>query len=161
MQKEDEMVADTRCGPMCSCGASASGERLLGRREFMAYGAAALAAMALAACAPGDLTGTTVPTTILKISDFPALTSVGGVATTSINGVPVAIVREGSTAFSAFSRICPHAGGTLSATGSGFFCPNHGATFDKNGHWIGGQPTSDMTSYSAVYDSTAGTVTVG
>jgi Rieske Fe-S protein len=79
----------------------------------------------------------------------------------NISGSPVAVVRESSTTFAAFSLICPHQGSTIQPETSRFYCPGHGATFDLNGQWIGGQRTSNMHSYPAVYDATAGSVTVG
>jgi Rieske Fe-S protein len=129
----------------------------------VAYGAAALALAALTACGGGDtLTSpSTVPSTSFKLSDYPALASVGGVATVSIGSTPIAIVRTGTSAFSAFSSICPHQGSTIDVTSTGFHCPNHGATFNASGVWIGGERTGNLTSYPVQYDSTAGTLTVG
>ncbi len=97
----------------------------------------------------------------MSVSQFPALNSVGGVATTNINGTPIAIVRESTDTFSAFSLICPHQGATIGVFTNGFQCPRHGATFDKQGQWIGGQPTSNMHSYPVTYDSAAGTLAIG
>jgi Rieske Fe-S protein len=149
----------------CACGAGAVGavEPIsIDRRDFVMRAAAALAAVALAACSSSDLTSpSSVSSTTVNLSDHPALSSVGGVATVSISGVPIAIVRTSSTTFAAFSRICPHQGATIDVTNNGFQCPRHGATFDKNGQWIGGQRTSNLTSYPVSYNPTAGTVTVG
>jgi nitrite reductase/ring-hydroxylating ferredoxin subunit len=132
------------------------------RRDFMMRAAAALAAVALAACGGDSPTSpSSVSSTTLKLSDLPALSSVGGVATVSVSGVPLAIVRTSSSSFVAFSRICPHQGTTIDVTSTGFQCPRHGATFDKSGQWIGGQRTSNLTSYPVTYDAAAGTLTVG
>jgi len=95
------------------------------------------------------------------VSDFPTLASVGGIATTVVSGVPIAIVRTSSSAFSVFSRICPHQGSTINKSGSGFVCPNHGATFNSSGQWIGGQRTSNLTSYPAAYDAATDMLTIG
>ncbi len=134
-----------------------------GRRQFMLGGAAALAAAALAACSagsditsPGALTATTV-----NLSDFPTLATVGGITTTTIDRVPIAVVRTGVASFAAFSRICPHQGSTINVTTSGFLCPNHGATFNASGVWIGGKRTSNLTAYPVTFDSAAGTLTIG
>ena len=152
----------------CACGAAtvagaAAGEPIsIDRRDFVMRAAAALAAVALAACSSSDLTSpSSVSSTTINLSDHPSLSSVGGVATVSISGVPIAIVRTSATTFAAFSRICPHQGATIDATSGGFQCPRHGATFDKNGQWIGGQRTSNLTSYPVSYNPSAGTVTVG
>jgi Rieske Fe-S protein len=121
--------------------------------------------MALAACgtttndfltSPGTVTQTSI-----KVSDFPALANVGGVATTTVSGVPIAIVRTSASTFAAFSRICPHQGTTIDVFNNGFQCPRHGATFNLSGQWIGGQPTSNLRSYPANYDSASATLTIG
>jgi Rieske Fe-S protein len=139
-----------------------SAERRIGRRDFVAQGAAALASLALAACGGATATSpSSVTPTTLQLSSFSSLANVGGVATTTIDGTPIAIVRETSSSFSAFSRICPHQGGLVSPTNGVLFCPNHGATFDLHGNNIGGQRTSNLTSYPVAYDATAGTITVG
>jgi thiosulfate dehydrogenase [quinone] large subunit len=104
---------------------------------------------------------TTVASTALKLSDFPALSNVGGVATTTIGGTPIAIVRTSASSFTAFSRICPHQGSTINVTSTGFRCPNHGATFNSAGVWIGGERTGNLTSYPVQYDAAAATLTVG
>jgi len=123
--------------------------------------AAALAAVALAACSSDLTSPSSVTSTTLKLSDYPALSTVGGVATVTVDGVPLAIVRTTATTFAAFSRICPHQGATIDVTSGGFQCPRHGATFNKSGQWIGGQSTSNLTSYPVSYDASAGTLTVG
>src|SRR5690242_10156359 len=147
----------------CSCGAAAGQLQPISidRRDFVMRAAAALAAVALAACSSDPTSPSSVASTTFNLSDYPALSSVGGVATVSVDGVPIAIVRTSSTTFAAFSRICPHQGATVDVTSSGFQCPRHGATFDKNGQWIGGQRTSNLTSYPVSYNAAAGTVTVG
>lgn len=160
----DSVMKEDGCGSGCACGANAN---LLGtpidRRMFVSLGAYAAAAAALAACA-GVSADTTAPSSLsatVKVSDFAALSSVGGVATTSISGSPIAIVRVSATSFIALSRICPHQGSTVNATSTGFKCPNHGALFDSAGIWVGGQRTSSMRSYTTTYNSVAGTLTIG
>lgn len=146
----------------CSCGSGGAAEHAIDRRNFLRYGSAALAAWALAGCAmPTENSSPTSINTTVSVSQFPALNSVGGVATTRINGTPIAIVRESTTTFAAFSLICPHQGATIGVFSNEFQCPRHGATFNKQGQWIGGQPTSNMRSYPVTYDQTAGTLTIG
>ena len=160
-------MMNTACGHACPCSQSNDDTTAnvagIKRRDFLAYGAAALALAALTACGGGDaLTSpSTVASTSLKLSDFPALASVGGVATVRIGSTPIAIVRIGASSFAAFSRICPHQGSTIDVTSTGFHCPNHGATFNASGVWIGGERTGNLTSYPVQYDAAAGTVTVG
>lgn len=151
------------CGHACGCGASSDGGSAIDRRDFVTRSAAGLAAVALAACGLGSDSPTSpssVSTTTLTLSDYPALASVGGVATVSVSGVPLAIVRTGTSSFAAFSRICPHQGGTIQVTASGFQCPVHGATFDRSGQWVGGQRTTNMHSYPTTYDAAADTLTI-
>ena len=163
--RSNEPMTNTTCGHACPCSASSDTSlKVAGikRREFVAYGAAALALAALAACGGDTLTSpSTVPSTSLKLSDYPALASVGGVATVKIGSTPIAIVRTSASAFAAFSRICPHQGSTIDVTSTGFHCPNHGATFNASGVWIGGERTGNLTSYPVQYDSAAATLTVG
>jgi nitrite reductase/ring-hydroxylating ferredoxin subunit len=162
----NKSMLNTTCGHACACSHASSDRSVRGaemkRREFVAYGAAAIALAALAACGGDALTSpSTVASTSLKLSDLPALSSVGGVATVKIGSTPIAIVRTGASSFAAFSRICPHQGATIDVTSTGFHCPNHGATFNASGVWIGGERTGNLTSYPVQYDAAAGTVTVG
>src|SRR5689334_7131443 len=155
-----EYIEENECAG-CSCG-NAKPAGGIDRRKFLTISAYAAAAAALAACAVSD--NTTAPTSLsatVKVSDYPALASVGGVATTSINGRPGAILRTGRSTFITLSRVCPHQGSTVNATSTGFRCPNHGATFDKNGTWTGGQRTSSLRSYATSYDAATGTLTIG
>jgi cytochrome b6-f complex iron-sulfur subunit len=136
----------------------------IGRRTFLAQSALLAAGALLAACAAGDVSapGTTISSASdIKLSDFPALASVGGIALVNISGNPLAIVRTGDASFVTLSRICPHQGSTINPSGSGFLCPGHGARFSATGQWQGGQSTSNMRSYATSYDAAAGTITIG
>jgi Rieske Fe-S protein len=133
----------------------------IGRRQFISGSVMAAAAAALAAC--GGSSNVTAPGSVgfsLKISDYAALATVGGVALVESNGSPIAVVRTGATTFVALSRICPHQGSTVNVTANGFLCPNHGATFTSTGTWTGGQRTSNMRSYTTSYDSVTGTLAI-
>ncbi len=150
------------CSEGCTCGNIVEIDEK--RREFLKQSAAGLALLALAACglggtatAPGSVSATTI-----QLSANPALANVGGVVTMQISGSPVAIVRESTTSFSAFSLICPHQGNTVQSIGApGFYCPGHGARFNLQGQWIGGQPTNSLRAYPVTYDAAAGTLTIG
>jgi len=154
--------------PCASCAtdglldAAASG---IGRRTFLAQSAILAAAAALAACGAGGSDAVTGPTGggsgTIKISDYPSLATVGGVALVNISGYPVAVVRTDTSTYVALSRICPHQGSVVNPTSNGFLCPNHGAQFTKTGQWVGGQPTGNMQSLATSYDATAGTLTIG
>lgn len=162
---------DNSCGSQCACRSKqAPAERAaafdfhVDRRTFLAQGALAAAAAALAACglssvptAPGSLSS---PLT-LDLANYTALSNVNGVAYVNADGNPLAIVRTGASTFVALSRICPHAGSTVNTASFGFLCPGHGAEFDETGRWIGGQRTSSLTSYPTQYDATTGKLTIG
>lgn len=84
------------------------------RLTFLKQSAAGIAALALAACGGSSPTAPgTVSSTTLSLASNPALSTVGGVVTIRIDGSPVAVVRESSTTFAAFSLICPHQGATV------------------------------------------------
>ena len=164
----DEVI-DTQqgCGEACSCSKERAGMLVnpIGRRRFVSLGVYAAATAALAACSAGGSNSITPPGTVggatIKVSDFATLANVGGVAVTSVNGTPVAVVRTSVSTFITLSRVCPHQGTTVNSTPTGFKCPNHGATFDTKGNWIGGQRTSNMQSYTTSYDAASGVITIG
>lgn len=135
------------------------------RRDFLGKSAlGALVVLAGSSCTaadsiagPGLGSGKDV---VVTLADYPVLSSAGGIARISGVSPPLALVNEGNDAFSAFSLQCPHAGSTVQVSGSAFVCPNHGARFDVNGKWTGGQRTSNLRQYAATYDAGAGTVRV-
>jgi Rieske Fe-S protein len=135
----------------------------IGRRTFIAQSALLAATAFLAAACGGEIATapTTISSTTLRVSDYPALASVGGIALVTISGSPFAVVRTSDTGFVTLSRVCPHQGNIVNQNGSGFLCPGHGARFSANGTWIGGQNTSSLRSYATTYDATAGTIVVG
>ena len=134
----------------------------LDRRTFLTRAMLGAAALALAACGVSD--GTTAPFTgsaSVNIADYPALANVGGVALATINGSPLALVRDSTTSVLALSRVCPHQGGAINTSSGGFTCTRHGARFSLTGQWLGGQPTSNMRSYSTTFDPATGALTIG
>ena len=132
----------------------------LSRRTFLLQSALAAAAAALAACG-GSSTAPPISGFTVKVSDYPALSNVGGVATLTISGTPVAIARTGTSSFVAVSRVCTHQGVTVDPVSGGYHCSGHGATFDLTGRWTGGQQTSNLNSYATTYNAGAGTITIG
>jgi cytochrome b6-f complex iron-sulfur subunit len=156
---------DEICG---GCGRERSDRHLpdgIARRTFLAQSAMLAAGALLAACAGADSItsagGTTISSTTIKVSDYPALASVGGIALVTYNRNPLAVVRTGDATYVALSRVCPHQGSIVNPNGAGFLCPNHGARFSETGQWVGGQPTSNMRSYATTYDAASGTLTIG
>jgi len=75
-------------------------------------------------------------------------------------GPPVAVYRSAADTYRAYSLVCPHAGTTVNIQGSGFRCPNHGATFAATGAWTGGQKTTNLSELTVVYDAGAGTLQI-
>ncbi len=162
----DEIVTCQGCGgpsreEMHEALAQATG---MDRRELLKKGglAAAVALLAAACGAAGgtDLTGPTLGGSFtVNVASYPALATAGGVAqVTSPGGLPVYVENTGS-GYIALSAVCPHQGGFIQAFSNGFQCQVHGATFNKQGNWIGGQPTSNMRSFS-VSSSGSGTLTI-
>ncbi len=141
-----------------------------GRRDFLTQSALAGIAALLAACGDGEIggVGPLAPTVLetgftVRLSDFPALQQVGGIA--RVDGAtanPIAVSRTGANSFVALSMVCPHAGyKPISIVPDGFRCPNHDARFAADGNWTGGQRTRDLQSYPTSYNAGAGTLTIG
>jgi Rieske Fe-S protein len=143
---------------------SCAGCEAMDRRTFLAQAALAAGVAAfLAACSAGS--DVTAPgftgTLVVSVSDFPALSAVGGLARVDGGkGSPVAAVRTGDAQYAAFSLVCPHQGATVNISGAGFQCPQHGARFASDGSWTGGQPTSSLHKLSATFDSSTGELTI-
>lgn len=132
------------------------------RRDFLTAGSLAAVGAFLAAC--GGDSGPTGPSNVnltVTLANFPALAAVGGIARVTTSGVPVAVVRSGASSYRAFSMVCPHQGTTVSISGTtGFRCPNHGATFNANGAWTGGERTSGLFEFTVTSNTNAGTITI-
>lgn len=132
------------------------------RRDFLTQSTLLSVVAVLAGACNGLGGGITGPDrnldVVVNLDDYPALGQAGGVARISGTSTPVALVNMGSGTFAAFSLVCPHQGSTVQWTGSAFVCPNHGARFASDGHWTGGQPTSNLYEYVTQYDMGANTV---
>lgn len=153
------------CANKGRCGAASVETQVadgVDRRTFLVHSALVAAAAALAACGsagmtnPPPITGTT-----LKLSNYPTLANVGGVALMTLSGTPVAVVRLSSSSFVTVSRVCTHQGVIVDPVSGGFHCSGHGATFDQSGKWTGGQQTSSLSTYPTSYNASAGTITIG
>jgi cytochrome b6-f complex iron-sulfur subunit len=128
------------------------------RRAFLSAATLATVAALLEACSAGGVdffTGPSGGPLTVKLSDFAALATVGGIARVdSGHGAPTALVRTGAASFTGVTMVCTHQGATLDITGSGFTCPNHGAVFSSAGSWRGGQVTSSLATFNATFDGT-------
>jgi nitrite reductase/ring-hydroxylating ferredoxin subunit len=131
------------------------------RRDFLAQGSLAAIATLLAACSSDESPTGTLPTGVtVRLADYPALATVGGISQVSSTGLPVAVVRSGASTFRAFSLRCPHQGSTVQVTGGAFRCPNHGATFNSSGAWTGGERTSSLTELKVTVNASGDTLTI-
>ena len=131
------------------------------RRTFVVQSMFIAAAAALEACGASGATAPNITAgTQIKVGDYPALATVGGIALVTVDGAPLAVVRTGASTFAVLSRVCPHQGTIVNQNGSGFLCPNHGARFSADGTWQGGQRTSNLRSYPNTYNSATNTITL-
>ena len=149
--------------PLVAC-ANCSTARAGGvdRRTFLSAATLAAVAALLEACSVGRdfFTGPSGGPLTVKVSDFAALATVGGIARVDAgNGAPTALVRTGTSTFRGVTMVCTHQGSTINISGSGFRCPNHGALFNSAGANTGGQQTSALSTFSATFDG-VNTVTI-
>ena len=157
-----ESAPNGACGRCAGAHASNVTADGIGRRTFLAQSALLAAGALLAACGSEIATApTTISPTTLRVSDYAALATVGGIALVTIAGSPFAVVRTSATSFVVLSRVCPHQGNIVNQDGNAFLCPGHGARFSANGTWIGGERTSNLRGYATAYDAASGTITVG
>lgn len=137
----------------------------LDRRAFLTNTSLlAVGALLASACGNGTIGGGitdigTVGVTV-KLSDYPALATVGGIARLNGTASPIAVVREAVAEYRAFSMVCPHQGTTIGINGTGFLCPNHEARFSGTGKWLGGQVTSSLREFAVTSNTTSGTLSI-
>lgn len=113
----------------------------------------------MAACEKDSTTpdgGPGGPTPELIVDLSSQLTNVGDfVADANIVVVRIAAGNQ-ITSFSAFSDVCPHAGGKVAynKVTTGFTCPNHGATFNQSGGVTRGPATTGLKTKSITITGT-------
>jgi nitrite reductase/ring-hydroxylating ferredoxin subunit len=132
------------------------------RRSFLATSTVAAVSAFLAACG-SDASGPTGVGSVnltVKLSDYPPLATVGGIVRVNGSTTPIAVARADASTYRAFSLVCPHERATVAVNGAGFRCPLHGATFNANGGWIGGERTSGLFEFKVSSNSGAGTITI-
>jgi len=111
----------------------------------------------------------------IKLSDYPSLLNVGGMAKVSItkpSNMMFIIKREGEKEFLIFEALCPHQGEELipdpDKTGKKIFCPRHTVDFsaEKNNKGIvisnpqGVRVDALKTDYSYEYDDISKTLKI-
>jgi Rieske Fe-S protein len=137
----------------------------LNRREFLAKSAMAAAALAaIEGCGDGQIGPTAVDAgagLTIKVSDFPGLANVGTLVDI---GHARAVMRTGTSTFTALSKICTHEGCETAVTNNRFECPCHSSIFASDGSVvrgpIGGGNVSHLQVLDARFDATANTLTV-
>ncbi len=85
------------------------------------------------------------------------------VRTSSPSGRPLIVIRRAGEMFVTLLLECTHAGcqgDSLSNSSSGITCGCHGSTFDLEGNVTGGPATSDLSTFTTVYDGATKKVTV-
>ncbi len=157
--ESSDASADDRSEPASCAGCS--------RRQFLASASVLSLGALAAACGDGTIGEPEhrleFPNTTFTINPdtIPGLQQVGGrVVITSGSESPVFIERVASKQFRALSLVCPHKGTIVDVTSAGFTCPNHGARFNDEGVWQGGQQTVDLSPVN-VSANANGTITVG
>jgi Rieske Fe-S protein len=146
----------------------------INRRDFLARSALAAAALvAVEGCGDGQIgppsrnnTGgdpNKPPGSVtVKLSDFPALATVGVVVDI---GHQRAVARTGATTFRGLSRICTHEQCDTDVRNNRFECPCHGSIFAADGSVIRGPSVASaqiapLSPLDVTFDATAGTITV-
>lgn len=140
------------------------------RRDFLSAATMSAVAALLASCGDGQIgsvlgpaagspAGGNVALTV-RLADYPALASNGGIARINGTSTPIAVVRINATTYRALSLVCPHQGTTVNIQSSGFLCPNHGARFSSDGTWVGGQSTTSLVVIPSTLDAAAGTLAI-
>lgn len=98
----------------------------------------------------------------IELSRVPQWRSPGDAASAVVFlAAQIIVVRRGSSEFSAFSAVCPHAGCGVSAVqASQLVCPCHGSTFTFDGARVSGPAPSGLTALPVSYDAAAGRLSV-
>jgi Rieske Fe-S protein len=146
----------------------------INRRDFLARSALAAAALVVVeGCGDGQIgppshnsssgdPNVPVGSVTVKLSDFPALATVGVVVDI---GHQRAVVRTGTTTFRGLSRICTHQQCDTDVRNNRFECPCHGSIFASDGSVVQGPsiaspPIAPLSPLDVTFDAAAGTITV-
>lgn len=94
---------------------------------------------------------------LVKLSDNPALGTVGGAVTVADD---IMLIRTDESTFIAVSTICRHKGCTVELEGDKFVCPCHGSEYTKEGKVTQGPAKTDLKAFETMFDSKSGQVTI-
>lgn len=141
------------------------------RRDFLQSSLSSIAGLTIvgfvspllfAGCS--DPTSSSTDTGTSMMVDVSLLDASGkAIRTSSPSGRPLLVIRREGERFVTLYLECTHAGCSgddLSNSTSGIRCACHGSTFDLDGNVTGGPASSDLTSFTTVYDSSAKQVTI-
>ena len=135
------------------------------RREFLEFtalcAAGCAAARLLGACSPSGGAPALANDVVLNLTDYPALSVEGGVATisTRVSDYPFSIyVRNDGGVHTALGGYCDHEACPVNPPGSGFVCPCHGATFSQSGRVTSGPASQAMPAFNTQLQG--GTLTI-
>ena len=136
------------------------------RRDVLtaACGIAVLAAGATVfseeAFAADGITKNANGTVTVDTTKAPGLKKVGGaVDLGNDKGIPTALVRTGTSTYTALNLKCTHQGVPVKAQGSGWSCPAHGSAFAGDGKVTKGPAAKPLATVPSKVSGT--TVTVG
>ncbi len=136
----------------------------MSRRGFVERATLVAVAAVLTGCDLSSPTGVGVPTGgpyQVRLSDYPALADIGGVARVQLDdGSVVGVGRTGVSSFEAYGLACTHEGTQVRVQGDGWHCPSHGAEFDTAGGVTRGPANRALVSVPCTYDAATGTLTV-
>lgn len=96
-------------------------------------------------------------TKTINISDYPALSKVGGYAMISSN---VIVIRSSKNSFTALNTICTHKKCDVEFNGNKFECPCHGSEFTKTGKVLNGPAKKNLKKYSTSFNADTGELTI-
>ena len=144
------------------------------RREFLSQATLAAVGVVLAACSGGG-DGVTAPTgpgpepspgtngitLVIAVSSFPALANVGGIAAVGFLGTKqVAVVRSGTSSYTALSRVCTHAACDVNIQSGAFVCPCHGSRFNSAGAVTQGPAQTALQRFNVAVSANGTTLTI-
>lgn len=94
---------------------------------------------------------------VIKLSDYPDLSSVGGYTMITSK---VIVIRVSSSKFIALNITCTHKHCAVDYDGESFTCPCHGSEYSKYGKVTHGPAEKNLKSYKITYDESSDELTI-
>ena len=99
---------------------------------------------------------------VVTVGKVPGLSKVGGrVLLGTVKGAPVAVVRTGTSSYTALDLSCTHMGVTVRESTNGWTCPAHGSQFAEDGEVTGGPAMANLALVRSRFNARKGRLTVG